>query len=317
VAEVNGVKLTLEDLEKKNASALFQARTSYYGLERKVVQGFIDDYLVESQAKKEGLTVTELFDRHVNSKIGKDPSEDALRVFYEGIETNDPYDAVRDKIIESIRQRRIAKAKAAYMEDLRKQSTLVLRLAPPRAPISMKDVPVRGNANAPVTILEFADYECAYCQQIHPVLLRLEKEFQGKIAFAYKDYPLPMHPSAPAAAEAAHCAGAQGKYWEYHDVLFDKKQLAPESLRAHARDLKLDTAKFDSCLAGGQMTPVVTAQTAEAQSLVLQGTPTILVNGRLLAGDLSYENLRAAVVEELSAAGSPAQPAPRGSNGER
>src|SRR4051794_6612838 len=82
VAEVNGVKLTLEDLEKKNASALFQARTSYYGLERKVVQGFIDDYLVESQAKKEGLTVTELFDRHVNSKIGKDPSEDALRVFY-------------------------------------------------------------------------------------------------------------------------------------------------------------------------------------------------------------------------------------------
>jgi len=203
------------------------------------------------------------------------------------------------------------------MQSLRSQSTLILRLAPPRAPISMKDVPLRGEAGAAVTVLEFADYECSYCQQIHPVLQRIEKDFKGKIAFAYKDYPLPMHPYAPKAAEAAHCAGAQGKYWEYHDILFEKKQLAPDALKAYARDLKLDASKFNACLDSGQTNTIVSAHTAEAQSLVLQGTPTVLVNGRLLTGDLSYEKLRAVILEELSATGGPAQAAARGPNGGR
>lgn len=316
IAEVNGVKLTLADLEKSNAAALFQARSTYYDLERKVVQNFIDDYLLEQQAKKEGLTVSELLDRHVNSTIAKDPPDEALRVYYEGVDTTEPYEAVRGKILDSIKQRRIAKAKAAYMEKLRKDSTLILRLAPPRAPISMKDVPLRGDANAPVTLLEFADYECPYCQQVEPVLKRIESEFKGKVALAFKDFPLPMHPSAPKAAEAAHCAGAQGKYWEYHDLLFEKKQLAPEALKAYARDLKLDTAKFDSCLDSGAMKSVVSAHTTEAQSLVLQGTPTFLVNGRQI-GELSYEKLRSAILEELSASGDSARVTAQGTRVER
>jgi protein-disulfide isomerase len=317
IAEVNGAELTLTDLEKKNAAALFQARSTYYDLERKVVQSFIDDYLLEQQAKKEGLTVAELFDRHVNSKIAADPSEEALRVYYEGVDTAEPYEAVRGKIIDAIRQRRTEKAKTEYMQSLRRQSTLTVRLAPPRAPVSMKDVPVRGEAGARVTVLEFADYECAYCQQIHPVLQRIEKEFKGKVAFAYKDFPLPMHSGAPKAAEAAHCAGAQGKYWEYHDLLFEKKQLAPDLLKAYSRELKLDTAKFDACLDTGAMQPVVSAQAAEAQTLLLQGTPTILVNGRLLSGNLSYEGLRAAILEELSATEGSAQRAAQSRLGAR
>jgi protein-disulfide isomerase len=317
IAEVNGAKITLSDLEKKHAAALFQARSTYYDLERKVVQGFIDDYLLEQQAKKEGVSVAQLLERHVNSKIAKDPPEEALKVYYEGVETTEPYEAVRGKIIDSLRQRRTAKVRAEYMQSLRTQSTLVIRLAPPRAPVSMQDVPVRGVSGAPVTVLEFADYECAYCQQIHPVLQRIEKEFQGKVAFAYKDFPLPMHPNAPLAAEAAHCAGAQGKYWEYHDLLFDKKQLAPDSLRAFARELKLDPEKFDACVATGQTRSIVSAHTAEAQALVLQGTPTVLVNGRLLSGDLSYERLRAAILEELSAVGGAVPTTAQGTPGPR
>lgn len=317
VAEVDGVKLTLTDLEKKQGAALFQARTTFYDVERKVVQSFIDDYLLERQARNEGTTVAGLLERHVNSTIAKEPSEEALRVYYEGVDTNEPYETVRAKIVEALTQRRLAKAKAAYVDSLRKQSTLILRLAPPRAPISMKDVPVRGDADARVTVLEYADYECPYCQQIHPVLQRIEKEFKGKIAFAYKDYPLPMHPDAPLAAEAAHCAGAQGKYWEYHDVLFDKKQLGRDSLKAYARELNLDTAKFDSCLDTGQTKKIVNDGIAEAQSFVLQGTPTIMVNGRQLNGDLSYERLRTAILEELSATGALEQSAQNAGNGAR
>jgi protein-disulfide isomerase len=263
----------------------------------------IDDYVLEQQAHKEGVTVQQLLERHVDGTIAKDPSEETLRVYYEGVDTAEPYEAVRDKIVDSLRQRRLAKAKATYVLSLRNQSSIVLRLPPPRAPLSMKDVPVRGVASPRVTLLEFADFECPYCQQIHPVLDRLEAEFKGKIALAYKDYPLPMHPDAPKAAEAAHCAGAQGKYWEYHDTLFTTKQLGISALKQHARELKLDTTAFDTCLDKGQMAGVVNEQAAEAQAFGLPGTPAILVNGRMLNGNLTYEKLHALIVEELNATG--------------
>ena len=109
----------------------------------------------------------------------------------------------------------------------------------------MKDVPVRGAAHPRITLLEFADYECPYCQQIQPFLIESKPSSKTKLAFAYKDYPLDMHPDAPKAAEAAHCAGAQGKFWEYHDLLFASKRLDMASLKSDARDLKLDTAAFE------------------------------------------------------------------------
>jgi len=311
ILEINGVKLTAADLEKKQAAALFQAQTNYYEAQRRVIEGMIDDHLLEQQAHKEGLTVSQLLERHVDATIAKDPSEDTLRVYYEGVDTAEPYEAVRDKIIDSLRQRRSAKAKAAYIQSLRTQASIVLRLPPPRAPLSMKDVPVRGVASPRVTLLEFADYECPYCQQIHPVLDRLETEFKGQLALAFKDYPLPMHADAPKAAEAAHCAGAQGKYWEYHDALFQTKQLSVAALKQHASDLKLDTAAFNTCLDQGKMAGVVNEQAAEAQAFGLPGTPAILINGRMLNGNLTYEKLHALIVEELNATGSSADPTTR------
>src|SRR5581483_11598591 len=148
---------------------------------------------------------------------------------------------------------------------------------PPRAEIGLKDTPVRGATQPRVTIVEYADYECPYCQQAQPVLQQLETEFQGKVVFAFKDFPLPMHPDAQKAAEATHCAAAEGRYWEYHDLLFAKRQLDVPALKMFARDLKLDGAAFDKCLDSGATSDAVKAQSAEAQSLGLQGTPTIFI----------------------------------------
>ena len=302
LVEVNGVKVTLADLEKKHAGELFQAQTKYYEAERQAIEELIDESLLEQQAAKEGVTVAQLLDRHVNATLAKDPSDEALRVFYEGVDTKDSFEAVRDKILESLRQRRMAKAKAAYMQSLRTQVAIVLRLPPPRAPISMKDIPVRGAANAPVTLLEYADYQCPYCQQADPIIASIEAEFKGKIAFVFKDFPLNMHPDAPKAAEATHCADAQGKYWEYHDLLFKNRQLDLAALKNDARDLKLDTKAFDTCLDSGQTAAAVKDEASEALSLGINGTPSFFVNGRSVNGAVSYDKLRAIIAEELSAA---------------
>jgi len=301
VAEIDGVKVTRAEFERSNAARLFQPRNTYFEAERKALDEYASEFLLERQARKENLTVAQLLDRHVNSKIAKDPSEETLRVYYEGVDTTEPYESVKEKIIESLRQRRMAKAKAAYIQSLRADAKVVMRLTAPRAEVSAKDAPVRGPKNAKVLIIEYADYECPYCQQIQPALDKLEADFKGKLALAYKDVPLPMHAHAAKAAEATHCAAAQGKYWEYHDVLSATKQLDLPQLKDHARGLGLNPAAFDKCLDSGEKAQLVKDYVAEATALGLQGTPSFFINGRFISGIQTYENLREIVEEELGA----------------
>jgi protein-disulfide isomerase len=299
LVEINGVKLTVADLERQRPGSLFQAKNSYYEATRKAVQDYIEDYLLRKQAEKEGLTLEQLLERHVTSTLPPDPPEEALKVYYEGVDTTQPYEAVRGQILESIRQRRLARAKNAYIESLRSQAVISMKLSPPRAEITYQGAPMRGVANPSVTIIEYADYECPYCQETQPALDKLETEYKGKVAFVFKDTPLPMHSHAEKAAEAAHCAGAQGKYWEYHDLLFKERQLEVPQLKEAARELKLDAHAFDECLDSNAQAGVVRTQLNEASRLGLQGTPSFFINGRFYSGALSYEKLREIVEQEI------------------
>jgi len=176
-------------------------------------------------------------------------------------------------------------------------------LTPPRANVSMKDTPLRGPVDAAVTIVEYADYECPYCQQSQPILDKIEKDFKGKIAFAYKDTPLPMHAHAQKAAEAALCAMDQGKYWEVHDMLYSTRQLDVAKLKEDARTLKLDVAAFDKCLDSGAKASIISANISEGQGYQLQGTPSFFVNGRFFSGGMSYDQFKAVIEEEIATAG--------------
>jgi protein-disulfide isomerase len=307
VLEIDGKKLTLADFEQKHPFSLFQARNGFYQAENKALDGFATEYLLDQQAQKEHVTVDELLDRYADSVVPKEePSEEALRLYYEGIESKEPYEAMRAGILEHIRQSRILKAKTAYVQTLRTQANVIFHLTPPRATVSLKDTPVRGvAANAPVTIVEYADYECPYCQQTQSALDKLETDYKGKVAFAYKDMPLPMHSHAQKSAEAAHCAGVQGKYWEYHDMLFANKKLEVAQLKEDAGALKLDTNAFDKCLDSGEQAEAVKAQATEAQNLQIQGTPSFFINGQFFAGTFTYEQLRALVDDALKASSAP------------
>ncbi len=300
--EIDGAKITLADIEQKHPATLFQARNTFYQAQRKAVEEFIDEYLLDRQAKKENVTVAQLLERHVTSKIPGDPPEDAIKVYYEGVDTTEPYSTVRGQILDHIRENRLMKAKAAYMQSLRTEAKMALHFGPPRAPITVSNNLIRGVPDAPVVVVEYADYECPYCQQAQPALDKILKDYEGKVSLAYKDVPLPSHTHAQKASEAAHCAAAQGKYWEYHDLLFKNKQLDLPQLKEQARDLKLDTKTFDKCLDSGEQAAAVKAQLAEGQSLGLQGTPSFFINGRFFSGGLSYEQLRAVIQEELTAA---------------
>lgn len=311
VVEVDGAKLSASDVERKRSGSLFQARNTFYQAERKAVEEFIDEYLLEKQAEKEHLTVPQLLERHVASTLPKDPSEESLRLYFEGVNTAESYETVRPQILEHIRTARMEKAKTAYVKGLRSQATIAMHLPVPRVPVNMKDTPMRGPADAKVMIVEYADYECPYCQTIQPVLETVQSEYKGKMAFAYKDVPLPMHSHAEKAAEAAHCADKQGKYWEYHDKLFESKQLDVSQLKEHAKALKLDTNAFNKCLESGEYADLVKAQLNEAQGFQIQGTPSFFINGRYFGGGLTVEQFRAVLDEELGVSNPRAETAQR------
>ncbi|MBS1855792.1 MAG: thioredoxin domain-containing protein [Acidobacteria bacterium] len=309
IVEIDGVTLTMSDFEAKRPGGLFQARNNYYEAEKKAIDEFVNQWLLEREAAQQKTTPAELLDRQIKNAGFAPPSDETLRVYYEGVDTTEPFENVRDKIIEAIRTRRIARTKKAYLESLRNKAKIVLALDPPRAPISLKTSAVRGLPDSPVNIVEFADYECPYCQQIQPVVEKLLKDYGGKVAFAFKDFPLPMHTHAQKAAEAARCAGAQGKYWAYHDALFANHQYDVAKLKGIASDLKLDVGLFDTCLDSGTQGAAVQADFDEAQVLGLPGTPAFFVNGRLINpnGTVSYDILRQLVDEELALSKSPAR----------
>jgi predicted DsbA family dithiol-disulfide isomerase len=300
LAIVDGKILTRAELESKEAAKLLPARDQYYKAQREALDRLIDDALLEMQAQRENLTVPQLLEKHVTSKV-KDPTDDQLEVYYEGVQTDQPFAAVRDKILETIRQRRIANARKEYLNSLRNQANLEVLLASPSVDVALGDGPTRGTPNSPVLLIEFADYECPYCQKINADLKKLEAEYSGKVLFAFKDYPLPMHKHAQKASEAARCAGRQDKYWEYHDLLFEKGSgLEISQLRDYARTLKLDTAKFDQCLDSDETAPAVKKDQEQGQKLGLTGTPSFFVNGHFFSGAATYAMLREIVDQQLA-----------------
>lgn len=157
-----------------------------------------------------------------------------------------------------------------------------------------KDDHIRGSFDAPVTLVEFSDFECPFCERIFPTLNKILSDYQGKVRLVYKYFPLSFHPNAQKAAESAECAFEQGKFWEYHDKLFENQPagFSVDKFKQWAGDLGLNTAQFNSCLDGGKYAQKVQADFQEGQQNGVNGTPATFVNGQLVSGAQSYESFK-------------------------
>ena len=174
---------------------------------------------------------------------------------------------------------------------------------PQRQDISLDNDPVLGNKDAPVTIVSFEDYQCPYCgrafQQTFP-LLKKDYVDTGKVKMVFRDYPLPFHPNAEPAAEASECAHEQGKFWEYHDALFENQQnLGTELYLQLAEKLKLDTNKFKQCIESGKYKQEVQDDFSYGSQVGVSGTPTFFVNGIMLVGAQPYQAFQQVIEAEL------------------
>jgi protein-disulfide isomerase len=175
---------------------------------------------------------------------------------------------------------------------------------PSRIQVSAGDDPVKGLTNAPVTIIEFSDFECSFCERFYTQTLpKIETEYiqTGKVRLVYRDFPLDIHQNAQKAAEASKCADEQGKYWEYHNMLFDNQQaLDISSLMLYAKELKLNENTFNDCLNTGKMTSRVQKDLNDGLDYGVSGTPSFFINGIELVGAQPYSVFKQVIDNELN-----------------
>ena len=172
--------------------------------------------------------------------------------------------------------------------------------------VDTEGFPGKGSEDAPVTIVEFSDFECPFCSRVVPTLDRISERYGDQVRIVFRQFPLDnLHPNARKAAEASLCAEEQGKFWEMHDAMFaNQRQLQVAQLKRQAGELGLDTNAFDECLDSGRHAAQVQADVDAGAGLGVTGTPAFLINGRFLSGAQPFEAFEKVIEDELRRAGS-------------
>ncbi len=312
VARVADRAITLDEVDRRalglDAGAFSGAplRLALYDARRRAIDEIVAEELFAREAKSHGITPDALVQQEVMSQVAPVQDADVVAWYQQNPDRvkGIPLDEVRGQIHQFLQQQRMSRASAALIDRLKAKTKVEITLDPPRVSVGVPDdAPALGPAGAPVQIVEYSDFQCPYCAQVAPVVRRLAEHYGDQVRIAFRNFPLPNHPDAPKAAEAAHCAHVQGKFWEYHDRLFaNQKALMPDDLKRYAAELGLDQAKFATCLDGGTFAGVVQADLRDGRGAGVSATPTFFVNGRLLSGAQSFEAFQRVIDEELARA---------------
>jgi len=285
-----------------------QAETTqrYYEGRRSALEAIVADMLIAEAAGVRGMTPEAFEQEEVAARLEPVTEADVAAFYQENIGQMQgrSLEVMGPAIRQYLGDQRAQLARLALVGDLRRDGPDVRILFDvPRFEVAIADTdPSLGPESAPVTLVEFSDLQCPFCRAVVPTLKRLREAYGDRVRIVWKDFPLTqIHPQAFRAGEAAHCAGEQGRFWQFHDRLFaNQERLQPDDLREHAVALGLDTAAFDACFDTSKYAERVRDGVAQGTRLGVSSTPTVYVNGRLISGAQPYELFAAVIDEELS-----------------
>jgi protein-disulfide isomerase len=311
VARVGTVNLTQAQVDELIKGPLTELRMREQTLRQQGLEELIAQTVLTQEAAAKGTTVSALVKSEVEDKSA--PSEAELKAFYEANKERYKNVAEADalkQIEPGLRQQQQRTRQSAYLRELRQKYGVKVLLEPTRMAIDTTGAPVRGNVNAPVTIVEFSDFQCPFCGRARPTVNKVRETYGDKVRILFRDFPLQMHPQATKAAEAAACAGDQGKFWEMHDWMFaNQGKLQVADLKQHAAEMGIQTDTFGECLDSGKYGPRWQRGLTDGQQYGVSGTPAFFINGRPLMGARPFEDFAQVIDDELERAGT-APPAP-------
>jgi len=270
--------------------------------QKQALDNMVNDTLLEKEAAVKGVAKDKLIETEVTSKLA-DPAAAEIDAWYEQNKARvngQTKEQLTPQIAAMLKGQKAGEAQRAYLAGLRQRYAAKIVLEPPRFDVPLDDDASKGPAKAPITIVEFSDYQCPYCSRAEGTVQDVLKKYGDKIRLVYRDYPLSFHQNAQVAAEASECAKDQGKFWEMHSAMFaNQAKLAEADLIETAGGLGLDKDKFKSCIDSGKKKEEVQKDFQDGVKFGVTGTPTFFVNGIRMVGARDVASFSEIIDHEL------------------
>ena len=306
VAKIGGVEITEAELIGEDKLDFFEIKKREYELKMDRINKLMVDKLIGAEAKKAGMSL----DEFINKKITKGDIKISDKEYKDFIvEKHIPESQIKEPIKERIMNYLQGAKKQemvnAFVSKLTGSNPVEVYFTKPKMEVNVAvgDAPVFGKADAPVTIIEYSDFQCPFCSKGAETVTQVKKKYGNKVRVAFKHFPLPMHPNAKPASEASMCVNEQSsdKFWKFHDLAFkNQDKLEKADLEKYAKDSGADIKKFQECIASNKYAAFVQKDLAEGEKVGVRSTPTFFINGQLVSGALPIESFSEIVDEELA-----------------
>ena len=308
-AQVGDEVITNRRLDVLLGARLFETQKDIYRMKMEKLEQLITDMVIDREAKQQGKTPEAVIEGIApagsvtveESEVDKYIQDNQQRL--QGIQGSIP--DLRDRIKAFLEQQKRSQAIRDYVHSVEPRYGVHILVPMPNAPkikVDTRGAPSLGPSDAPVTVVEFSDYQCPACRSTHQVVKEARAAYGDKVQWIYKEYPLKRHKDAFKAAEASHCAGDQGMFWQYQEELFTAQDLSPDNLVDIAVRLGMSREKFSRCLEDSKYKTLVEKNARDAVEAGIDRTPTFMINRTLYVGGPSLEILKGLIDDELKKA---------------
>lgn len=306
VATFDGQQITAAELDDLAAAQLVRLKQQMYDARRQALEQEIYQRLLTKAAEEAGVSVDEYRQQQLDAMAAA-PTEDEIKKVLDQYRSRLDKDdeKARKQVVDYLTQQSHQKAEAALKDKLFQDAGVHILISPPRLEATVQPYnPTQGPADAPVTLIEYTDFQCPFCSRVQPTLDQLRATYGDRVRFVFKNLPLPMHAQSRVAAEAGLCAADQGKFWPLHDWMFaNHSDLSREAIMAAAPALGIDAAALGACIDNKTHAAEVQQDMNEARSFGINGTPGFLINGRLVSGAQPFAEFANIINDELTKAG--------------
>lgn len=304
VATIGDKTISQTDLEQHVKGQLIKLQQERYEVLRRGLDQLVGEQLIALAATAQDQTPEEYLVAEVEAKA-EPPTPELIQEVYDSNKQHfadrplvEAMQEVTEYLVGQSQQRRYQELLAS----LKAQYAPRINLLPPVLDVGTGDRPSLGDASAPITLIEFSDYECPYCKTAEPVIKQVLETYGDKVRFVYRDYPLDFHKNARPASQAARCAEQQGQFWAYHEILMASEELHQEQYQAIADEVGLDRKRFDACLASETFADEIDRDVADGEAVGVSGTPAFFINGRMISGAQPFARFKELIDEELERA---------------
>ena len=306
LAQVGDDMIRESEVTEPLSSRIYKLQRQIYELKKERLDFLIDRRLINLEAAEKGLS-PEVHTYKVfndDTQVSEEEVEQYIQASPGILESwKGPEQELKKRLRQYLQDQKTKNKIAEYTKPLKQKYTVRIFLEPPSLPATSVKVgasPSLGPEDAAVVVFEYSDYQCPSCRNAHGVSVKIRDRFKGKIRWVFKDYPLERHREARLMAQAARCAGEQGKFWEYQDLLYSSQDHPDvEVLKGFAKQLNLDVERFTRSLESGKFDAIIEKEKQSAKEAGVSSTPTFVINGRLSPGFMSFEKMSELIEREL------------------